>query len=165
MRFLALIPVLALIGCATPSGVPEGVEWVAVRDLNEQFTDVDDPTNRPPLTDHAPAGMIRQVDVSPDGRPDWLIDYSRAQAPAWCGTGGCRMRLYVSTPDGLVRALDQQVLSLEFRPGGVTAGVHHLHCGDAAADCVVHLSWNPQRRALIAVHPHLSDWTPLDADE
>lgn len=165
MRRPLLILILALAACATPSRVPEGVEWVAVRDLNEQFTDPDDPTNRPALVAHAPPGMIRRVDVSPDGKADWLIDYSTVEAPAWCGTGGCRMRLYVSTPEGLVRALDQQVLSLDVRPGVVEAGVHHLYCGDAVVDCARRLVWDPERRALIAAPPQEADWTPLDADE
>ncbi|MBU1323732.1 MAG: hypothetical protein KKC29_15740 [Alphaproteobacteria bacterium] len=161
MRSVGFLLCVALAGCGA-ARPPEGVEWVALRDLNDRFADADDPTNRPPLQRRAPPGMIRAVDVSPDGVDDWLIDYAVAGAPAWCGTGGCRARLYVSTDAGLVRALDRQVVSLTVLPGRVDVTVHALHCVEAAENCVVRLKWNATSGRLEGVSAADSDWAPLE---
>src|SRR5690606_28981762 len=111
---------------------PEGLVWLALRDINAAYFDPDDPTNRPPLATEPPPGMIRAVVVCDAGRPDWLIDYGRAGLARYCGTGGCRQRLYVSHPDGYVRAFDAQAFDLSFHDRGgerrLEARVHHGYC-------------------------------------
>lgn len=163
MRSVLLIPFLMLAGCASTSGVPEGVEWVAVRDLNDRFSDPDDPTNRPALVRHTPPGMIRQVDVSHDGRPDWLIDYSAASASEWCGTGGCLRRLYVSGPDGLIRAMDAQVLASTVDEAGIGVMVHASYCEPERDVCLKSLVWDAAAGRLVPAHPDDAGWDPLGA--
>jgi hypothetical protein len=160
MRLIGLVLALGLAGCGA-TRPPEGVEWIALRDLNDQFTDVDDPTNRPPLRRSVPAGMIRAVDVSPDGVDDWVIDYGRAGGSHWCGTGGCHIRLYVSTEAGLVRALDRPVLSLTAAPGQVAVSVHPIHCGDGGESCTLRLDWEAASGRLKPDPAAGAGWTPL----
>jgi hypothetical protein len=163
MRSILLTLSLLLAACGTASGVPEGVEWVAVRDLNDRFADADDPTNRPALIRHAPPGMIRQVDVSHDGRPDWLIDYSEAAASEWCGTGGCLRRLYVSGPDGLIRAMDAQVLSLDVEALELRVTLHPVHCQNARDACSELLVWDTDAGRLVPSAGGAAGWDPLGA--
>lgn len=75
-------------GCSQ-GAVARGLVWMAIRDINAVYDDDAEPMNRPPVTMRPPEGMIRAVDVSHDGRPDWLVDYEPAGVNAYCGTGGC----------------------------------------------------------------------------
>lgn len=150
--WMAAVAAVAAMGAAGSAGAqtpPEGIVWIAVRDINTRYDDAEDPTNRPPLAWTAPAGMIRAVDVSHDGKPDWLIDYTFAEDAAFCGTGGCLRRLYVSDGDSYVRALDNQVLELTFPSGAVSAWVHSLYCADDNPDCRYVLIWDGAARALV----------------
>lgn len=159
---------LLIAGSALAQTPPEGVAWIAVRDLNDMYGDPDDPTNRPPLVTAPPEGMIRAVDVSQDGVPDWLIDYSDAGGP-FCGTGGCLLRLYVSGPDGYSRAIEAQALGLDVEPGRVVAQVHHLHCADDNSDCHYTYVWDAGAGRLVetstsSARPMGEDaWRPLPA--
>ena len=157
-RNITLIVVTVLLaGCAAGAAdqvhadPPAGLVWLALRDINEAAFDPDDPVNGPPLATAPPEGMIRAVDVSPDGKPDWLIDYEVAGVSAFCGTGGCLRRLYVSDGDDYVRALDAQVLTLEIGQGApqrVEAQVHALYCEDETSDCRYGYRWDAQARRL-----------------
>lgn len=137
---------LAEAARAQPPEPPEGLVWMALRDTNATWFDPDDPTNRPPLTTTVPEGMIRAVDVSPDGVADWLIDYEKAGLSQYCGTGGCLKRLYVSGDAGFTRAFDAQALGLEVRQGDagvqVEAWVHHLYCVPDNRDCRYVYVWD-----------------------
>lgn len=145
----------ALAGPVAAQSVPEGVAWVALRDINDAYADLDDPTNRPPLATQAPEGMIRAVDFTPDGRADWLIDYGPAEMSLYCGTGGCRQRLYVSLGgDGLMRVFDQQAHRLTFYEADgerrIEAEVHHALCfSEAGGDCRFAFAWDPDARRLV----------------
>lgn len=151
---LALALTASPVMAQTPEP-PAGLVWMVLRDINEQAFDRDDPTNRPPLTTAPPDGVIRAVDVTPDGRPDWLVDYGNAGISAFCGTGGCRQILYVSLgDDGLVRALDQQAHELRFSTVDgerrVEAWVHHGVCVEQKADdCLVAFAWDEGEGALV----------------
>lgn len=129
---------------------PEGLVWMALRDINDASFDRDDPTNRPPLVTAPPEGMIRAVDVSQDGRPDWLVDYQPSGPNQYCGTGGCLQRLYISDEDGLVRAFDAQALGLTVRPDGeVEAWVHHSYCRGEDWECRFRFRWDAGERRLV----------------
>ena len=132
---------------------PEGLVWMALRDINEIYFDADDPTNRPPLVTAVPEGMIRQVDISRDGQPDWLVDYEAPGQGAFCGTGGCLERLYVSTPDGLVRAFDQQAMDFTIVERGGEAHldmlVHHIFCEPENWDCRAAFRWDDATRTMV----------------
>lgn len=150
---------------------PDGIEWVALRDINAYYFDPDDPTNRPPLATHAPEGMIRAVDVSRDGKPDWLIDYQVGELSSMCGTGGCLQRLYVSDGDHYVRAVDNQALELTVQQGVVSVWVHHLYCADDNPDCRYSFEWDPQamklvQRSTTSAAPMGPDvWAPVRTEE
>lgn len=159
MRVRLLAPVLAmLLAAGAPAAAqtpPEGLVWMVLRDLNEYGFDRDDPSNRPPLVTEAPEGMIRAVDVTHDGSPDWLIDYEASGNSTYCGTGGCSKILYVSLGDGgLTRAFDEQAHELTFYDAGgesrIEAWVHHVFCsGDAGRDCRFAFAWDPALKRLV----------------
>ena len=138
---------------AAQDAPPEGIVWMALRDINASYFDPDDPTNRPPLTTAPPEGMIRALDISRDGRPDWLVDYQAAGLSAYCGTGGCLKRLYISDGDDYVRAFDAQAFELKpAEADGETrleAWVHHLYCADDNPDCRYAFAWDARERRLV----------------
>lgn len=135
-------------------GPPEGLTWIAVRDINRVYDDDMNPTNRPPLVDEAPEGMITAVDISPDGQADWLLDYTEAGSTQWCGSGGCRHRLFVSTPDGLAQVFDANANTVEAGgEGRVRVSVHHMYCEAAAGqdDCEIEMAYDGAAHRLVVV--------------
>lgn len=145
--------VLVGLGARAPVSPPEGLVWMALSEINGFYDNPDDPTDRPPIIKRVPAGMIVPVNVSQDGKTDWLLDFDKAGVSAFCGTGGCPKRLYVSDDDGLVLAFDQQVLDMAFRAAGherlVEVRVHHAFCNPNAPDCRYAFAWDRQARRLM----------------
>lgn len=135
------------------SSPPEGIVWIAISDINAFYDDPDDPTNRPPLTRVPPPGMITVVDVSHDGRPDWLIDYEHDGVGRFCGTGGCRRRLYVSTGDHYTRVFDAPALAFSIMQGRgqvlIEAQVHHADCVADDWNCRYAWTWDEAARRLV----------------
>jgi hypothetical protein len=175
LRIAALLLMLwpSAVLAQAPSA-PEGLTWMVLRDINDAYFNQDDPTNRPPLTTVVPPGVIQAVEVSPDGQTDWLVDYEKAGVNAFCGTGGCVRRLYVSTPDGLVRAFDNQALSFEIT--GEDAGrriqiaVHHTYCGLNQWDCRAAFRWDAATRKLVTTplpggRKGAANFDPLGVDD
>ncbi|MBX3476180.1 MAG: hypothetical protein KF910_01070 [Brevundimonas sp.] len=153
---LAALGLLSLTpGSAPAQTPPEGLVWMALRDINEYGFDRDDPTNRPPLVTRVPDGMIRAVDMTDDGHTDWLVDYEAAELSSYCGTGGCSKILYVTLgDDGLMRAFDEQAHTLTFyQVDGerrVEAEVHHALCSsDASRECRYAYAWDAELRRLV----------------
>ena len=72
---------------------PEGLVWMAIRDINAVYGEDVEPMNRPSSNDEAAGGH------DPRGRPDWLVDYEPSGVNSVCDTGGCLRRLYVSVDD------------------------------------------------------------------
>jgi len=133
---------------------PDGLVWIAVRDINRVFDDDMNPTNRPPLIDEAPDGMISPIELSPDGRPDWLMDYTEAGSTQWCGTGGCRQRLFVSTPGGLAQVFDANALDIETAgQGRIRVRAHRIYCDDpqGQSDCLIELAYDGAAHRLVVV--------------
>lgn len=141
------------LGARTPVSPPEGLVWMALSEINGFYDNPDDPTDRPPIINSVPAGMIIPVDVSQDGKTDWLLDFDKAGVSAFCGTGGCPKRLYVSEEAGYVRAFDQQVLDLSFRSvegeRRVEVRAHHAFCAPEKPDCRYAFTWDQQARRLM----------------
>ena len=138
--WLALSPLPALA-----QEPPAGFVWYVLDELNGVSFDIDDPTNRPALLTEPPSGVLMPVDVSRDGVPDWLIRWP--QADPFCGTGGCRLTLYVSDGDGYRRMFDRRAWDPELRVVGdevrLEASFHHLHCSPAREVCRLAWAWDP----------------------
>ncbi len=152
MAGVGLALLLSLAGPAAAQTPPDGIVWLALAEINGARVHADDPTRHPPLAAAPPSGMITAVDLSPDGRPDWLVDYEAAGDARWCGTGGCRKQLFVSHDDGYVRALDAQALGLTLTGVGegrrLEARVHHLYCVDDRGDCLYAYAWDAEAGRL-----------------
>ena len=132
---------LLFVSSVQEMDAPEGLAWMAIRDINAVYDDDAEPMNRPPVVLTPPKGMIRAVDVSHDGRPDWLVDYGASDTNAYCGTGGCLLRLYVSAGDDYIQAMDAQVLRLTFADDGVQAQAHPALCRDRDP-CLLAWRWD-----------------------
>lgn len=163
MRPAAFLSALSLIslGLAAPAVAqtpPEALVWMVLNDINVTGLDRDMPMNRPPIVTEVPEGMIRAVDISPDGQTDWLIDYSRAGLSQFCGTGGCRLVIYASHEGDYQRAFDSQVLGFDIaRRGGrqrLEAQVHHGACVPDDWECRYAWYWN---RTTARMEPMATD--------
>jgi hypothetical protein len=130
---------------------PEGFTWYVLNQLNEFYFDIEDPANRPPVIHQVPDGVLVPVDVSKDGKADWLIAWP--METQFCGTGGCQRSLYVSTENGYVRALDRQAFEVTIADDGgevrVAAWVHHLNCLEVQEQCRVAWAWDPALERLV----------------
>ena len=145
---------LALAAPACAQTPPEGLVWMALNEINADSFDRNDPTNRPPLVERVPDGMLRPVDVSRDDVTDWIVDFGAAGLSSFCGTGGCWRILYVSGGDaGFVRAFDAQALAFDVvQRGGETrveAHVHHLHCRPGQEECWFAWTWDADLNRLV----------------
>ena len=131
---------------------PEALTWMVLNEINGAYFDRAEPMNRPALVTQVPQGMIRAVNVSDDGRPDWLVDYSE-RGSTWCGTGGCLQTLYVSDGDQYVMAFDAQALNLQIGRSGsearLEAQVHHLNCVPETQDCRFAWTWHAEAMRLV----------------
>ena len=158
---------LLLLGAAAPASAqtpPATLTWMVLNEINSAYFDRTEPFNRPPLVTRVPDGVIRAVDVTHDGKPDWLIDYTDSGL-MYCGTGGCLRTLYVSDGDDYLMAFDEQSHTFDLsRRGGETvieAQVHHVFCGSAGDDCAFAWTWDAgiwrhdivDRTIRGAVHP------------
>lgn len=151
---LVAILLLAAAAPASAQTPPEGLVWMALNEINADSFDREDPTNRPPLVTRVPDGMLRPVDVSPDGQTDWVVDFAAAGLSAFCGTGGCMRVLYVSGGEtGFVRAFDAQALAFEVVERGdetrVEARVHPLNCRPGQAACWFAWTWSAELSRLV----------------
>jgi hypothetical protein len=148
------VAVMLAAGGAAPEAPPAGIAWRVLTDINEYYEDIDDPTNRPALVTEVPADVIRPVDISHDGKTDWLVDYAKAGINGVCGTGGCSQKLYVSTDEGyFVRAFDQQAFELTVSTVAgetrVEAWVHDLFCGRDRDECRFVWAWDDKLHRLV----------------
>ena len=140
-----VILALALTAPAQAQTPPEGLVWYVLNTLNGFYLNVDDPTDRPPLVTTLPDGVLTPAEINHDGRPDWLIRWP--DSSQFCGTGGCRVSLYISDGDRFIRAFDRQALRFDM---GEVAGelhietaLHALHCSDQSVECLRTWAWDP----------------------
>ena len=149
---LSAVLLLAAAAPATAQTPPDALTWMVLNEINAAYFDRTEPFNRPALVTRVPAGVIRSVDISHDGKPDWLVDYTDSGL-MYCGTGGCLRTLYVSDGDDYVMAFDEQSHTFELsRRGGETvieAEVHHVFCGSAGDDCAFAWTWDATLKRLV----------------
>lgn len=141
----AAAAVLTMSGCAMvaqTSAPPAGLSWSVISQMNGFYDDPDDPTNRPPLLSKPPAGVIRAIDINADGVNDWVVEWP--ESTQFCGTGGCRVTVYLTHGQNLVRIFDRQTLEaldmtvVDGEPR-FEGSFHHLSCNDARNPC--RLAW------------------------
>jgi len=149
---LSAVLLLAAAGPATAQTPPDALVWMVLNEINGAYFDRTEPFNRPALVTRVPDGVIRPVDISHDGKPDWLIDYTDSGL-MYCGTGGCLRTLYVSDGDDYVMAFDEQSHTLELSRRGeetvIEAEVHHVFCGAAGDDCAFAWTWDAGLKQLV----------------
>ncbi len=154
----ALSPALSavlLLAAAAPASArtpPETLTWMVLNEINGAYFDRSEPFNRPALVTRVPEGVIRPVDVSHDGKPDWLVDYTDSGL-MYCGTGGCLRSLYVSDGDDYVMAFDEQSHTFDLSSRGgetvIEAEVHHVFCGSSDDDCAFAWTWDAGLKRLV----------------
>lgn len=141
--------VAAVASAQTP---PEALTWMVLNEINGAYFDRPEPFNRTPLVTRVPDGVIRPVDITPDGKPDWLVDYTDSGL-MYCGTGGCLRTLYVSDGDDYLMAFDEQThtFDLSIRGGEtvIEAEVHHIFCDSAGDSCAYAWTWDAGLKQLV----------------
>lgn len=146
---------LTLTACAPVLGSspPAGLNWYVVSQLNGFYDDVDDPTNRPPLLTAPPEGVVRAVDVNADGVNDWIVQWP--EGAQFCGTGGCRITVYLTHGQNLIRLFDRQafealdITTVDGEPR-FEGSFHHLACNDQRQDCRLAWGLDAATRRLVA---------------
>ncbi|MFN3670239.1 MAG: hypothetical protein ACK4VY_13105 [Brevundimonas sp.] len=167
IAFLGLaVLATAAVAPARAQTPPEALTWMVLDEINSAYFDRTEPFNRPPLVTRVPEGVIRPVDISHDGKPDWLIDYTDSGL-MYCGTGGCLRTLYVSDGDDHVMAFDEQTHTFELSSRGgetvIEVEVHHVFCGAAGDDCAFAWTWDPVLKQLVE-RPNAAGVTLLGND-
>lgn len=89
-------------------------------------------------------------DYNNDGVPDYLLDYGAFRCgdtvSYFCGSGGCRMELYLSGPEGHQKQFDRTVRQMQIIAGNrpvLLLALHGGNCGQIGAyDCRQRLTWN-----------------------
>ena len=153
---LAAGAALTLSGCAmvaqTGTKPPAGLSWSVISQINDFYNDPEDPTNRPPLLTAPPDGAVRAVDINADGVNDWLVTWP--DSTQFCGTGGCRVTVYLTHGQNLVRIFDRQTLG----PLDMTvadgeprfeSSFHHGSCNERRDDCRLAWGLDADQRKLV----------------
>ena len=98
-------------------------------------------------------GFYRNVDVNGDGKKDWVLDFMQAQAQAYCGTGGCPLRVWVHGPADQGWTLELAMRHFRYtlpRKWEMAINVHHLYCeGDASKDCRLDYIWDAATKTFV----------------
>lgn len=98
-------------------------------------------------------GFDTARDINGDGVLDYIIDFGRLSCSTsgglYCGSGGCHLEIYVSTPSGHRLAHQGPVNSHQIQAGErpiLILGVHGSSCGQYGAyDCRIRMTWNGER--------------------
>ena len=115
---VAILGLLALAACAPKSALP--------REVREDIAKATKGVREPPRAET----LAQRVDVTGSG-DDWLVDYERAPAAGWCGTGGCTRALYVAEGGRHVKVFDEQVREWRLtagRPATLDIEIHGSNC-------------------------------------
>lgn len=152
MRTLALLlaTAAAVLSMGASAGPPKSlVDYVRVM-INDGY-DPNDPEG-PPLRE-PPAKMFKRVDINGDGLTDWKIDFDGQMG--WCGTGGCRMELWLGQPDGGLNPVwnvGVREFKLKPRKTGAVVDVdfHGSACGGfGAMECPRRYVWDEAEGAFV----------------
>ena len=105
------------------------------------------------------ANFAVETEVTGDGKPDWVVEYSAAHCSnqghsAWCGTAGCMIAILGSGRRGLTEIFSNNVrgweaVKLDGGRTGLGLSVHGTVCGSVGADmCLEVLRWDGRKWAL-----------------
>lgn len=81
---------------------------------------------------------VRKVDLTGDGRDDYIVDFRDTQCEGrqavYCGTGGCRMDILVTLPNGKIRTVfSDRLRNYDVLPGEgartIRFELHGSFCG------------------------------------
>jgi hypothetical protein len=156
MRRLSIAAVLtgmALLTMGASAGPPAWLVDHVREEINDGFHDPDDPDSRP-LREPG-TKMFKRVDINGDRIADWKVDFQNE--PGWCGTGGCRVELWLGrTSGGLTPVWDEGVREFRLKPGkeGATIDVdfHGSACGGAGVSpCPRRYIWDIAEGAFLPV--------------
>ncbi len=153
MLVLALLPVAALVQ-SQPGPKPWPREVQAVYDELKAECRAGGGKFVPDRADFAV-----ETEVTGDGKPDWVVEYSAAHCSnqgysAWCGTAGCMIAILGSGRGGLTEIFSNNVrgweaVKLDGGRTGLGLSVHGTVCGSVGADmCLEVLRWDGRKWAL-----------------
>ena len=153
MLVLALLPVAALVQ-SQPGPKPWPREVQAVYDELKAECRAGGGKFVPDRADFAV-----ETEVTGDGKPDWVVEYSAAHCSnqgysAWCGTAGCMITILGSGRGGLTEIFSNNVrgweaVKLDGGRTGLGLSVHGTVCGSVGADmCLEVLRWDGRKWAL-----------------
>lgn len=152
MRAPALLTLI--LAAALTMGASAGPPKPIVDHVRELINDGYDPTDPegPPLRQPA-AKMFKRVDINGDGIADWKVDFDGEIG--WCGTGGCRVELWLGRPDGgptLVWDAGVRQFKLKPKKTGAVVDVdfHGSACGGyGAMECPRRYVWDAAEGAFV----------------
>ena len=126
---------------------------MVLNEINAAYFNRTEPMNRPVLVEKVPEGVITPVDISHDGVPDWIVDYTDSGL-IYCGTGGCLRSLYVSIPDnGYVLAFNAQIYDFVITTRGretvIDTTVHQVMCWPLNDKCAYSFAWDLDLQRLV----------------
>lgn len=103
-----------------------------------------------------PAPFATRTELTNDGRPDWVVEYSANRCSnmgysQWCGSAGCVIAIFGSGPRGLARIYEGnvhtwRVVDIGMGRMGLRVPLHGCFCGRTGADsCVITSQWNGRK--------------------
>jgi len=106
------------------------------------------------------AGFATEVEVTNDGKPDWVLEYSATRCTtsgysAWCGTAGCVIAVLGSTKAGLREIYNNnirgwKVVPVDAKRKGLLLMTHGTVCGGVGAEvCGQTVAWNGRQLAQV----------------
>lgn len=151
LLFLAIAAAACSMGAS--AGPPAWLVDHVRQEINQDYYDPKDPDG-PPMRQPS-AKMFKRVDINGDGLADWQVDFNGLAN--WCGTGGCRLELWLGRSDGGVTPVwGIGVREFKLRPpkAGAPAtldvDVHGSACGGAGVmPCPRRYVWSATEAAFV----------------
>ncbi len=147
--------ILALVGCCAiltmGAASPGPPKWL-VDHVREEINDDRSDPGSPPPREPSPR-MFKRVDINGDKIADWKVDFQNEAG--WCGTGGCRIELWLGRPQGgLTPVWEIGVREFRLKSGktGATVDVdfHGSACGGAGVQpCPRRYVWDISEGAFL----------------
>lgn len=113
------------------------------------------------------AGFATAVEVTNDGKPDWVLQYDAARCSTsgysmWCGTAGCVISILGSGTSGLAEIYNDNVrgwdvVAIDPKRKGLMLYTHGSVCGGAGAEiCGQKLVWDGRKWVQVGLQRDVS---------